>query len=699
MKKTLLRTAPIALGLIGLNLLMMGDLVSGSLPTRRPAPATDAKTIARCVVLVIDGLDYEMISEYFAKDALPNLRALRDEGCFHPLMSELPPESPVALTSMQTGVNPGRHGVFDFIARDDKYQPQNGMVDVTPARLLGRLPVRPPRVVSRVKVPTFSDAVWQAGYPIIALRKPLGFPVAHQPGALVTSGLGTPDLAGSAGLYVAYSSKLGFQAGETVFGGKRVPIRADEGSPDRYETWLEGPPDPTRDRDARGGLSYARLPLVFERLPDRSAVRIEVQGQSHVIEMPDSEVRRTPFYSVRFPVGTIPTRHVSGVVRFSVRSIEPLEIFTDPVNFDPRDPPFPISSPAAYAGQLWNRYGPYETVGWPEQTFQRNDRWQTNKGFLQDLLEDVDRAGGHLLGEMKRRSDARLVFTTITATDRACHCFYWTRDPQHPYYDKDEAAAIGDPIGEVLERVDAIIGKVRAALDPRDTLVVASDHGFTTWRWAMNINQWLYEEGYLVPRAKVGRKDLRAFFGRADADAAVDWSKTKAYAMGLGQIYLNVRDRDPLGVVAPGDVPALREEIRKKLLALKNPFIVPEDEDTPIQPVQEVWFLHEVFHGPYAKTAPDLQIGFARAYRVSWQTALLGGMGPGQAVFERNRVPWSGDHCSCAPEVVRGVLFSNLSCPAAGERAYHVRDIAATVYAHFGIDASGLDGRPLPLGR
>ena len=697
MRKSLLRTVPIACGLVALNVWMLGNAVQHTLPVRTPAPAKDAATIPRCVVLVVDGLDHGIVSAYLDEGRLPALRSLRDQGSFHPLQSELPPESPVALTSMQTGVNPGRHSVFDFVARDEQYRPQNGMVDVTPPRLLGRVPVRPPRVVSRVKAPTFTDVVWQAGYPILALRKPLGFPVRHQPGAFVTSGLGTPDVAGSAGLYLAYSSKFGFQAGETVFGGKRVPIRADANAPHRFETWLEGPPDPTLPRDDRGGRSYARVPVVFERLPDRNAVRITVQGTTHVVAKRSEDIVRSPFFAVDFALGTIPSRRVAGVVRFSVRSLDPLEVFTDPVNFDPRDPPFPISSPPAYAGDLWRRHGPYETVGWPEQTFQRNDRWQTNRGFLDDLLEDVDRAGGNLLGELRRRPQTRLVFTTITATDRACHCFFWTRDPQHPFYDKAEAAKIGDPIGEVFERVDALIGRVREALDPRDTLIVASDHGFTTWRWSMHINQWLVEEGYLVLHTKAARKDLRGFFGQAAVHDVVDWDRTRAYAMGLGQIYLNVRGRDARGVVAPGDVAALCEEIREKLLALENPFVDATHEDTPRRPVRKVWFLRDEYTGPHADRAPDLQIGFDRGYRVSWQTALLGGMGPGQAVFERNKVPWSGDHCSCDPAIVPGVLFTNRPCPADPDRAFHVRDIAATVYEHFGLDASHLDGRALPL--
>jgi predicted AlkP superfamily phosphohydrolase/phosphomutase len=181
------------------------------------------------------------------------------------------------------------------------------------------------------------------------------------------------------------------------------------------------------------------------------------------------------------------------------------------------------------------------------------------------------------------------------------------------------------------------------------------------------------------------------------ADHPVDWSRTRAFALGLGQIFLNVEDRQPHGIVPAGDVRALREEIRTKLLAVRNP-------DRPDEvPIPRVFFLQDEYRGPHAHEAGDLQIGFGPGYRVSWQTALLG-QGLSGHVFEPNGKPWSGDHCSTDPATVPGVLLVNRPLPPAPDGApYHVRDVAATVMAHFGIDLGDLvwegrpDSRPLPF--
>jgi predicted AlkP superfamily phosphohydrolase/phosphomutase len=172
---------------------------------------------------------------------------------------------------------------------------------------------------------------------------------------------------------------------------------------------------------------------------------------------------------------------------------------------------------------------------------------------------------------------------------------------------------------------------------------------------------------------------------------AVDWSRTRAYAMGLGQIYLNLKGRERQGIVDPGEADALVAEIREKLLAIRNPLA---EQDRPIE---SVTLLRDVYHGPFLEHAAELQIGFGPGYRISWQTALLGGMG--SRVFERNVVPWSGDHCSTDVRVVPGVVLANRPLPpASDERPYHVRDIAATVLDWFGLDTAELEAVPLPLG-
>jgi predicted AlkP superfamily phosphohydrolase/phosphomutase len=687
-----LRSLPLLAAAALASLLLFADGLRSALPTRAPAPAADATSVPRVVVLGFDGVDERILREYLDAGRLPRLARLRDRGAFAPLLSETPPESPVAWASLLTGVNPGRHGIFDFLAPGRAYRPDNGMVAVTPMRLLAdKVVVRPPRARSLLAAPTFLERVRAAGYDVLGLRVPHAFPATPMPGAHVASGLGTPDVAGSSGSYTVWSAVIGFTAGDTTFGGTRVPLPSGKGVA-RYDTFLPGPFDPSLGRGEHGERQRRALPLRFERVEGDGppSVRVTLDGSSRVIPAGG----RGEFMAATFPLGTWPPIRVRGTVRLEVKGVDPLVVLADPVNVDPRDPPLPMTWPPEYGKELWEKYGPHETMGWQEQTFQLNDRFQDDASFLRDALDDMDRCAAMLMGELARGS--RCVFQCFTATDRVSHCFFRFRDVGHPLYDAEAAAKSGDAILQVYARMDAIVGAVEDALGPDDLLLVCSDHGFQTWRWSVNVNQWLVSEGYMTLRQAAGPKSLGDWFRQGESDDPVDWSRTRAYAVGLGQIFVNLEGREDRGIVAAAEVPALVQEIRGKLLALRNPF-VPGDE----APVRRVFLLHEAYEGPEASKAAEIQIGFAEGYRVSWQTALLGGMGgPATPVLEQNLVPWSGDHCSTDPEIVPGVLLANRRLAAASTaRRLHVRDVAATVLAHFGIDASDLDGRPIDFAR
>jgi predicted AlkP superfamily phosphohydrolase/phosphomutase len=668
-----------------LLVLAFADVAGSRVPERAPAPAHDAHSIGRFVVLAFDGVAPEWIGRAMDEGRCPNLDALRREGAFVTLATEIPPESPVAWASFLTGMNPGRHAIFDFVRPGADYRPEPGMVEIDPMRLLGgRVAVRAPQARSLLAAPTYLERIHDAGYPVLALRQPLAFPVRPRPGLRVVSGLGTPDIAASSGLYSVWDAQIGYTAGETQFGGERIPISAG-GEGHVYETHLPGPFDRSLPRGPSGALQRARVPLRFEVLTttETPSVRITLQGRSEVV----AKGERSAFFPVTFALETIPVIRVKGHVRMEVKETDPLRVFADPINLYAPDPPLPISSPDGYAAQLWERYGPFETVGWSEQTFQVNDLIQDDAGFLRDLLQDMDRNAGMLLGELAR--GGRCVFHLFTATDRACHVFYRYYDEGHPLHESAMSTGLKDPVGTVFEKMDRIVGDVRATLDPDDVLFVVSDHGFQTWRWSMNVNRWLVDEGLLVFREPDAReRTLGGFAARGDMGIErVDWSRTKAFAMGLGQIYVNERGFFPEGSVAPDEIPALLGRIEERILRYVNPY-APEEA-----PVRRVFRLREVYEGPHAAHAPHLQLGFAVGYRVSWQTALLGGMN--RPVIEENRVPWSGDHCSTDPDAVPGVLFVNRRI--AGSRAPHVRDVAATALEWFGLPWDMLDGEPIPL--
>jgi predicted AlkP superfamily phosphohydrolase/phosphomutase len=218
--------------------------------------------------------------------------------------------------------------------------------------------------------------------------------------------------------------------------------------------------------------------------------------------------------------------------------------------------------------------------------------------------------------------------------------------------------------------------------DPDTLILVLSDHGFASFRRGVNLNRWLLELGYLRLREDVTqpeRKKLAQLFSGGSFFEQVDWSRTRAFALGLGAIYINRMGVDPHGVVLPSDVEPLAREIRDRLLALQDPA-------SPGRPVvASVGTRWDDFAGRWQDDAPALMVGFARGYRVSWQTA-LGGIPP--VVFEDNRSPWSGDHCSLAPGQIPGFVAANRPLRATPR---HLRDLAPTVLGWLGV--------PVPPGR
>lgn len=676
------------------NLGVAAEGVSCAAGERAWRQAPDADTIPRMWILGFDGVDPRVLQAYFDAGELPALAGLAKAHGLHGLQSEIPPESPVAWASMQTGLNPAGHSIYDFVGREPEetgYQPVNGMVDFSaPPFLLGKVPTRPPRVRSRLAAPTFLELVSRAGYPVLGLRPPLTFPARPMPGARVLSGLGTPDLAGTNGAYAYYRSGLGLVPEYTTFNGHNIHL-AGGAKATTFSTYLEGPYDRTR-RDASGAFPRVTVPLRFHRtLPD-GPVTVELGGTRESMTLDET----TGWMRAEFDTPTIPSVRLSGRVRFRLRKVEPLEVLAEPVHLDPSAPAIPISTPPGFAAELERAVGPYPTLGWLEPTFPLNDGLLSPAVFVKHTLELMDRDHAILRACLKER--AALVFHVFTQTDRAAHCLWWLRDPEHPFARHADASAFEgrDPLLEVYRKMDAVVADVISRLAPRDTLLVVSDHGFQSFRYGFNVNQWLLNEGYLVlkdPGQRVAESNLTQFFGGSLSSDAVDWSRSRAYALGLGQIYLNRRGREPQGIVEPSQVRGLVDEISARLLAFRD------ERRGGRAPLAKVYDLHRIYRGPHLHRAAELQLGFAADYRVSWQTALLSDLRPpGTPPVEDNKVYWSGDHCSTDRDLVPGILLTNRALPVApADAPYGVRDVAATVLSHFGLPTGHLDGRPLPL--
>ena len=214
-----------------------------------------------------------------------------------------------------------------------------------------------------------------------------------------------------------------------------------------------------------------------------------------------------------------------------------------------------------------------------------------------------------------------------------------------------------DVVDEWYVKLDALVGRVEQRLSDlgrRQTgLLVLSDHGFTDFGYKVHLNRWLMERGYLAVEAGEGSGKLSGSL------RDVDWRRSRAYAVGLNSLYLNLAGREGQGVVQPEQKEALVEELGHELLDWRGP------DGRPV--VQRAWRSDEVFAGPFAPYGPDVVVGFSPGYRASAET----GLGKwGEESIEPNRDHWGADHCVDA-QAVPGVLFSNRDLGNYPRPSYH----------------------------
>jgi predicted AlkP superfamily phosphohydrolase/phosphomutase len=651
----------------------------------------------KLLVLGFDGLDPDLVRQWVAEGKLPNMKALIEQGGLYDLDTTHSPESPTAWASFATGVNAGKHNIYDFLVRDTAtYLPDLGMVKRVPAKFLFNfLPVSKPQVLSIRGGTSFWVTAGTAGVRSSVMTVPVTYPPEDVPNGQLLSGLPLPDVRGTMGTFSYFGTDLSrYEEGNTEFGGilKRLVFEGDVA-----RTALDGPPNPIVRQQVRAlrvkqplsdvdkarleelrTLEDVRLPMTVTWHRRDEAATIEIGG--HSIRLKASEWSR--WIDLDFRINLLLRVHGMAQI-FLVKASDELQLYVSPVNWKPDKPPLPISSPASLSGELFERLGYYRTLGWAEATWPLEEGRIDDQAFMDDLYRAFDDRAQVILN----RIDAGgwdLMVGVIESTDRVQHMMWRLIDPAHPMYDRELVARHGDSIERVYRRSDVFIGEVMERIDPSTTVLIVSDHGFHSWRKAVNLNTWLAKEGFMGLKGDTGFKKLDDLFGGGQFWENVDWSRTKAYAMGLGQIYFNLRGREAQGIVSTGtEYQALTRDLTARLMTMTDP-------ETGERIVQAVYPRDAIYSGPYLQNASDLQVGFKDGYRVSWQTA-LGGTPP-EIVYPNTR-KWSADHGSFDVADTAGTLISNRRF---SRSRYAIIDVAPTVLKYFNVAIPGdIDGKPI----
>ncbi len=612
-------------------------------------------------------------------------------------------------------------------------------------RVLRWIPERMPVAVNnRAGVP-FWSALGEAGVKSVVVEAPVTFPADRAANLRLLSGLGTPDLQATWGFYSVFTDdpkanpvpETGGFVDCLVFDGQGVArsrvygppditlTKEQESALDHEERMAEGLRDmkspiasarrfeERRYQHAdRAGKGSCVLEVRRDPVARTATVRLGSGGPKAIVDLPLPTDPAGPAAALPAPSDTTirwsdpvvlnegtwsdyvafdfvmnPVVKVRGLGKFWLESAggegKVFRLLLTPISFDPRDVPpnVDIAFPRDFAPSLAAKAGLYTTLGWPCLTNPVKDDLLTDEAFLQHARSLTEERRRKLKAAMEE-PDWRFLFVMFSELDRVQHAFWRHVDAKSPRHDPAAAKRYAGAIDEFYVAMDGVLGDILKQAGPEAAVLVMSDHGFAPFRRSVNLNTWLRREGFLVGSED---RDLNVgqLFGDSGFFRGTDWERSKAYAIGLGGIYLNLKGREKQGSVDPKDRDAVCASIRQALLALRD--------DDGSRAVHEVYLGKDLYRGPSAdRWAPDLVVGFEKGWRVSWQTTLGGG---GEKVIEDNRFPWSGDHCSVDPSLVPGILVSTERLGTGGAG---VMDVAPTVLDLFGVKPSAeWDGRSL----
>ena len=275
--------------------------------------------------------------------------------------------------------------------------------------------------------------------------------------------------------------------------------------------------------------------------------------------------------------------------------------------------------------------------------------------------------------------DEGFFYCLYDTPDRLQHLFWRFTEPDHP---ANRGRTVSRDFTQVIDdcyrRCDTIVGKALEFSDDQTLFLALSDHGFNSFQRGVNVNTWLYENGFLALR-----EGIRPGEAAGDLLRQVDWSRTRAYALGLGGIYINQKGREEQGIVAPEEAEGIKAALARGLSGLLDP------ERESATAIHRALPREAVYHGPYLEEAPDILVDFAPGYRISWSSS-MGGVAETQV--EDNIKKWSGDHI-IDPEHVPGMLFMNRRFTDEGAR---LLDLAPTILAALGVPkGAAMEGKSL----
>jgi predicted AlkP superfamily phosphohydrolase/phosphomutase len=558
----------------------------------------------KTIIVGFDAFEPKRFERLAEKGRLPNLGKYLERGGYARFEVANPPQSEVSWTSIATGQNPGKHGLFDFVHRNPANYTLHVSLLPTERKMLG-VHFVPPHEAS-----TLFDYAVGKGYPATSLWWPATFPARLASPVRTLPGLGAPDILGRLGVGTFYSTDISLSDGDF----KSNIAHLEQVGKGRYRGALMGPMQKKGSQTQQASIDFqlelqdengANLRIDKENIPLMKGHWSTILGISFKIKLG---------ISVRAITRAILNDHPAG-----------LGLYFLPLQIHPLHSPWPYATPKGFVKENWNAFGPFLTLGWPQDTTGLEEGFIDDDQFLtlcDSILSSRERLFLHQVNSFKEG----ILAAVFDSLDRIQHMF-WRDRP--------------DIIDGWYERLDGLLGRIQDQAAEGNGqgahILVLSDHGFAPFEMKVHLNRWLIDHGYLVLKDQKDSAKLED----------VDWSRSRAYAIGLTSIYLNQLGREGQGIVEEADRDAVLDHLKTDLLEWRGP--------DGREVIHGVWGSDEVYNGPMTVFGPDVVVGFNTGYRASAQTGLGGWE---KDALEVNGDHWGADHCM-DPALVPGVLFSN----------------------------------------
>ncbi len=624
----------------------------------------------KMLVLGFDGMDPGIVNRLMGQGQLPNLQRLGAQGVFTMMRSTIPPQSPVAWGSFISGADPGVFGIFDFLHRDpETYTPEFSQSETLPSRLLVslgdyRIPLKPGKVILKREGRAFWDYLEERGIEATIVKVPTNYPPSAS-NQRTLGGMGTPDIQGTYGIYTLYTSDEN-ESQKDIPAANIYYAYIDENHV--MEGQIDGPKN---DLLKEGEAIVVPFKVYVDN--QHKTARIDVQGKEILIaEKEYSDWVEIEFSLINHLAG------ISGMVKFYLMEMgEGFRLYISPVHLNPRHPAVPISTPSGYSRELAERVGLFHTIGLPADTKALSTGTFSMENFITQSLSVFEESRRLFDYELQRFNGLKegMLFFYFSSLDQGQHMFWALNDKEHPYYHPEVSREFAFITDEMYRKFDRILGKTMKNIGPDIPVLVMSDHGFGPFRREVHINTWLAREGYLK-------------LNGAEIDEGVsileyaDWPASRAYALGLNGLYLNLQGREKEGCVGPGERRRLLEELKGKLETLVDP-------QNGRKVISCAYISEDNFSKDFFDRAPDIILGFDRGYRISDESA-LGSLS--RDVVGDNLNWWSGDHC-VDPRKVPATFLANFKIQ---RPLPDMRDIAPTILKYFGIATpAAMTGKPL----